>query len=74
MTRRRGHPRPLGISKNFGQKNFGLNFVPYTSGRNEGVVFTGDSFRKGVAVPTCVSGEGFRVGFQEVAGWFASRK
>ena len=26
MTRRRGRPRPQGISKNFGQKNFGLNF------------------------------------------------
>ena len=26
MTRRRGRPRPWGISKNFGQKNFGLNF------------------------------------------------
>ena len=26
MTRRRGRPRPEGISKNFGQKNFGLNF------------------------------------------------
>ena len=26
MTRRRGRPRPKGISKNFGQKNFGLNF------------------------------------------------
>ena len=25
MTRRRGRPRPEGISKNFGQKNFGLN-------------------------------------------------
>ena len=23
MTRRRGRPRPFGISKNFGQKNFG---------------------------------------------------
>ena len=26
MTRRRGRPRPSGVSKNFGQKNFGLNF------------------------------------------------
>ena len=26
MTRRRGRPRPQGTSKNFGQKNFGLNF------------------------------------------------
>ena len=26
MTRRRGRPRPQGIFKNFGQKNFGLNF------------------------------------------------
>ena len=26
MTRRRGRPRPKGTSKNFGQKNFGLNF------------------------------------------------
>ena len=26
MTRRRGRPRPEGISKNFGQKNFGLTF------------------------------------------------
>ena len=26
MTRRRGRPRPQGISKNCGQKNFGLNF------------------------------------------------
>ena len=26
MIRRRGRPRPQGISKNFGQKNFGLNF------------------------------------------------
>ena len=26
MTRRRGRPRPRGISKNFGQKNLGLNF------------------------------------------------
>ena len=25
MTRRRGRPRPEGFSKNFGQKNFGLN-------------------------------------------------
>ena len=29
MTRRRGRPRPQVTSKNFGQKNFGLNFVPY---------------------------------------------
>ena len=26
ITRRRGRPRPQGIFKNFGQKNFGLNF------------------------------------------------
>ena len=26
MTRSRGRPRPQGIFKNFGQKNFGLNF------------------------------------------------
>ena len=26
MTRRRGRPQPSGISKNFSQKNFGLNF------------------------------------------------
>ena len=26
VTRRRGRPRPQGVSKNFGQKNFGLNF------------------------------------------------
>ena len=26
MTRRRGRPRPDGISKNFGQRNYGLNF------------------------------------------------
>ena len=26
MTRRRGRPRPQGTPKNFGQKNFGLNF------------------------------------------------
>ena len=26
LTRRRGRPRPKGVKKNFGQKNFGLNF------------------------------------------------
>ena len=30
MTRRRGRPRPQGIFKNFGQKNFGLKFRPLT--------------------------------------------
>ena len=30
MTRRRGRPRPQGIFKNFGQKNFGLNFRSLT--------------------------------------------
>ena len=28
MTRRSGRPRPQGIFKNFGQKDFGLNFRP----------------------------------------------
>ena len=28
MTRRRGRPRPQGIFKNFGQKNFGLEISP----------------------------------------------
>ena len=31
-TRRRGRPRPSGIPKNFGQKNFGLNFCSLTVG------------------------------------------
>ena len=39
MTRRRGRPRPQGVQKNFGQKNFGLNFrsllVPLTLSPSE---------------------------------------
>ena len=34
MTRRCGHPRPQGIFKNFGQKNFGLNFRSQKKGIN----------------------------------------
>ena len=34
------------------------------SGRNEGVVFTGGSFRKGVRVPIGVPGGGVWAGFQ----------
>ena len=30
MTRRRGRPWPSGVQKNFGQKNFGLNFHSLT--------------------------------------------
>ena len=35
MTRRRGRPRPQGTSKNFGQKNFGLNFRSLKQARNK---------------------------------------
>ena len=37
MTRRRGRPRPQGTSKNFGQKNFGLNFRSLFFGKSQRV-------------------------------------
>ena len=33
---KRGRPRPKGISKNFGQKNFGLNFCSLKEGQGRG--------------------------------------